>query len=336
MKTVSIIKIVEPSSDTNIQRKLDLKNQKHVEHIHFARVFRPIHYFARAFGLMPFSIRLSDTQKEHFKPRISKFDGLWFVISVCFYATMAAHAFNGRTFLPHESSDLNVIGLGNHLLRSMILVFGIFALFFDMHNRYKLVNILNDFTHFDQEASWINENSTNSLAILSLLFVAIVVLQMASVGIYTSYRREIRRVCLYCIAMTITSVLLIITKMVTHSLFNNQIYSVYTENKLEGFYYLCLNLCRCSLPAIPAIAFTCLLHSLHKRFVALNIFLRFISCYCNTKCNFLVGSKFDVTFLFSEIAFSTEQRSNGWKISELSIQYVPLNSLVDNTSNWSN
>lgn len=131
------------------------QNKKiHEKIVHFSRIFRPIYIFARICGFMPFSIQRSDTQNERFEPRVSKWDGLWFTTSICFYSAMVANTLFGEITLPHESNgQLNAIILGNHLLRLMILIFGVFALTMDMCNRYKLVNILNNFTAFDQEAN---------------------------------------------------------------------------------------------------------------------------------------------------------------------------------------
>lgn len=148
IQAVSVIKMVEPPFDCNIQRK----THPNEEILNFSQVFRPIYYLARICGLMPFSIRQSALQNVYLKPRVSKMDGLWFVIFMCFYLTMVM--FYGKISLPHQSTgQLNAIALGNHFLRLLIVIFGIFALTMDMLNRYKLVNILNSFTIFDRQAS---------------------------------------------------------------------------------------------------------------------------------------------------------------------------------------
>lgn len=105
---------------------------------------------------------------------------------------------------------------------------------------------------------------------------------MVSVGIVNFnvrfYKKETRRAYLYCIGITIISFLLITIKVVIRTFNNQQIYTVYysIDNALAGLYYLCLNLCRLLLPSVPVISFVFLLHSLRKRFIALNEFLRFI------------------------------------------------------------
>lgn len=149
MKTISVIKLVEPSTATFNPTK-----ETHGQIVHFTKIFRPIYFFARICGFMPFSVQRSATQNEHFVPRMRICDVLWFAICMCIYLAMIANTFVGKIFLPHESTaQLNAIVVGNHLLRLMILFFSTFALIMDVCNRYKLVNILNDFTVFDQEVS---------------------------------------------------------------------------------------------------------------------------------------------------------------------------------------
>lgn len=150
MKTVSVIKMVEPSSIEPLNPSKD----EHEKIVHFTRVFRPIYCFARICGFMPFSIRRTDSLNGHFVPRVSPCDVIWFAISMCFYLTMIVNTFWGRIFLPHEANALlSAIAVGNYLLRLLILSFSIVHLIIDVCNRYKLVNILNDFTVFDQEVS---------------------------------------------------------------------------------------------------------------------------------------------------------------------------------------
>lgn len=142
--------MVEPSNIAT----LSPNKETHEKNVHFTRVFRPIYFFARICGFMPFSVQHSDTQSEHFVPRIGIYDFVWFAISMSFYLAMIINTFCGKIVLPHESNaQLNAIVVGNHLLRLMILLFSIFALIMDVCNRYKLVNILNDFSIFDQEVS---------------------------------------------------------------------------------------------------------------------------------------------------------------------------------------
>lgn len=145
MKTVSVMDSLNPNKC------------EHGKIVHFAHVFRPIYCFARICGFMPFSIRHSNSPNEQFVPRASLCDVVWFGISMCFYLTMIVNTFCENVVLPHESNaQLNAIGLGNYLLCLMILSFSIFALIIDVCNRFKLVNILNDFTVFDQEVSQID------------------------------------------------------------------------------------------------------------------------------------------------------------------------------------
>lgn len=141
--------MVEPSIPM-----LSPNKENNEKNVHFTRVFRPIYLFARICGFMPFSVQHSETECEHFVPHIGICDAVWFAISMCFYLAMIVNTFCGKIVLPHESNaQLNAIVLGNHLLRLMILLFSIFSLIMDVCNRYKLVNIFNDFSTFDQEVS---------------------------------------------------------------------------------------------------------------------------------------------------------------------------------------
>lgn len=150
MKAVSVIKIVEPTA----MEPLNLAIDEHENCVHFARVFWPIYCFARMCGFMPFSIRRAEWQNGQFLPRIRWHDVVWYVISMCFYLAMIINTFCGKIILPHEANaQLTAIGVGNHLLRLMILSFSIFVLIIDVCNRHALVSILNEFTAFDQEVS---------------------------------------------------------------------------------------------------------------------------------------------------------------------------------------
>lgn len=150
MKTISVIKMDDPRFTL-----LDPNKKFHEKIVHFSRIFRPIYIFSRICGLMPFTIQRSRTHNEQYEPRVSKWDGLWFAITFCFFLAMVTNTFLGEIILPHESiHELNAIILGNHLLRLMILIFGVFALIMDMCNRYKLIEILNKFSIFDHEANF--------------------------------------------------------------------------------------------------------------------------------------------------------------------------------------
>lgn len=144
---------------------------------------------------------------------------------------------------------------------------------------------------------------------------------MASVGIHFSYKKEMRRACLYCIAIMVISFLLITIKLATQTLFNHQIYVIYSVQKLAGLYYLCLNLCRLFLPLSPSIAFIFLLHSLRMRLIALNSFLRFIHISVSSvKISILEILFLGFFSLLLEILFSME--INQQKIFAQKIQFV--------------
>lgn len=126
------------------------------------------------------------------------------------------------------------------------------------------------------------------------------------------YKKEFRRACTYCIVIIVMTIVLIVIKLITRTFNNYQIYLVYYtfDNLLAGLYYLCLNLCRLVLPSIPVIAFIFLLHSLRRRFGALNEFLRciWIQFFSMEILTFAYAS-----FCLLEVAFMLKD-TNGRKV----------------------
>ena len=117
---------------------------------HFADTFRPMYYFSRFCGQLPFSIVQSE-HNENVKPRVSKFDVLWFAISLCLYGVVTWRTCNTPIDAFNTNKTEYVLIIGNSLLHIVTMMFGIVKLMMDMYNRYKLVNVLNKFTQFDQE-----------------------------------------------------------------------------------------------------------------------------------------------------------------------------------------
>lgn len=116
----------------------------------FAYSFRPIYFFSRAFGLMPFSITY-DANGEIQEPRISRLDGLGFVIGICIQLISTySHIRNMKTSKdPNNASSF--LMLCDYLLYVAVMAYGILLRGMNMYNRFKLVNILKEFTMFDKE-----------------------------------------------------------------------------------------------------------------------------------------------------------------------------------------
>lgn len=116
----------------------------------FVHSFRPIHYFSRVFGLMPFSI-VHDSRGELQKPKVSFSSSLWFVISICIYSFMAYSVFKNMKIAHDSSLTSTILLVGDDLLLASNFIFGAVIVLIDMCNRLKLTNILKDFMVFDEE-----------------------------------------------------------------------------------------------------------------------------------------------------------------------------------------
>lgn len=140
--------MIKPSS-TKIQLKFDFE-KVHTKIINFAESFRPIYYFARFCGQMPFSIvRSSNDEYRH--SQVSKYDAFWFILSICLYLAVSYRTCQILSFEINANKTEHVLFLGNATLHVMTMTFGILKVAMDMYNRHKLVYILNKFIQFDQE-----------------------------------------------------------------------------------------------------------------------------------------------------------------------------------------
>lgn len=148
-KITPIEKLVQLSVENRLNFKQNEKEHA-IEITNFTDVFRPIYYFARLCGQMPFSIGAHGS-------RVSKIDALWFFISICIYSTLA---FSVCVYLVRAFSHyginptLYVLASGVSLIRLINFICGILILIMDMCNRRRIVNILKKITIFDREASF--------------------------------------------------------------------------------------------------------------------------------------------------------------------------------------
>lgn len=150
----SVEKCVQSSVKNRFKCNSSGREKGHI--VHFAQVFRPIYYFNRLCGHMPFSIVQSSNDQFH-QPRVNKLDVLWFVISICIYTALAIcicwyikralSLYAVKPILYLLASTINVLRLMNFLC-------GISMLIKDMWNRHKLVNIFNKFTVFDRKVKY--------------------------------------------------------------------------------------------------------------------------------------------------------------------------------------
>lgn len=127
------------------------KNKVCLKTINFAFSFQPAYYFCRVFGLMPFSF-VYNSAGEIQKPRICIFDGLWFVIVICWYLL---NAFNIYRIL-NSLQDPNVpyiITLGYYVFIILGLIYACGNIVMDTLNRFKWFDIWKNFSNFDREVN---------------------------------------------------------------------------------------------------------------------------------------------------------------------------------------
>lgn len=124
--------------------------------VNFVHVFRPIYYFARFFGQMPFSI-VQIASDEFHQPRIRKWDFIWFTISICMYTVLTV--FNSwyifrASLLFRVNKILYLLAWTISTLRFVNFLCALVMLIMDVCNRHRLVNILNKFTAFDRKVKF--------------------------------------------------------------------------------------------------------------------------------------------------------------------------------------
>lgn len=122
----------------------------------FVHSFRPVYYLSRIFGLMPFTMKLCDTNQRIQKAQVTVFDGVWFLISISLYISMAIIAWKTMDLPQKTIQSSYILILGDNLLLIVGLVYSALIIAFDMHNRSKLVEILNKFVTFDKEVIFVH------------------------------------------------------------------------------------------------------------------------------------------------------------------------------------
>lgn len=153
METVSDIKVVRQSVDDRLKIIVEDANK-----LNFAYSFRPIYYFSRTVGLMPFSIAY-DSNGNAQEPRVKRLDALWFVVSISCYIFVAWSTYRIYYLAILQSPyTILVLNMCDYLLLIGELIFAVVMIAMDMWNRFNLVDILKKIQYFDKKAS-------NSIAI---------------------------------------------------------------------------------------------------------------------------------------------------------------------------
>lgn len=131
-------KMVRHNEDTSLQ-------------LNFAYCFRPIYYFARICGQMPFTISYPKIGAI-IEAKYYKLDFIWCAISLGIQFSFIRLAFDLLTSSPRDSTVISsTIYFCNLTVWFVIILFGISMMPLDARNRLKIVEIFEKFNHFDQE-----------------------------------------------------------------------------------------------------------------------------------------------------------------------------------------
>lgn len=138
--------MAQPSAPVRIKV---VESTAKVMKLDFAYTFRPVYYFSRIFGFLPFTI-VYNANGSIQGPKVRVFDITWFMLSIALYILSAFMHFRSIENLKSQSFVLIV---GDFLLLKLGLVFCILVIVMDMCNRFKLVEILKQFNSFDDKVS---------------------------------------------------------------------------------------------------------------------------------------------------------------------------------------
>lgn len=147
-RIVSAMEVVNAAVNTKIKTaKINVTSKE----LNFAYSFRPIYYFSRIFGLMPFTITYYPNGRVK-GARVNSIDGIWLVISINVYLISAAFSYQTMKVWVDQSAPVLVFYFG-YLIQIIRLFFGGFIIALDLFNRFKLVGILKKLSIFDRKVS---------------------------------------------------------------------------------------------------------------------------------------------------------------------------------------
>lgn len=117
-----------------------LKGKNPPQKLNFTNAFRPIYYFSRVFGYMPFKF-IYDSNGEVQKPRFTAPDILWFLVTFCALLL----ELNGNRIWNDENTlrnFSNMFTLSTKCYYILETIFCTIALWMDLCNRFKFVDIM--------------------------------------------------------------------------------------------------------------------------------------------------------------------------------------------------
>lgn len=142
---------------TKVQFSLDHRPEAAIKmrlskNLNFMYSFRPVYYFNRVYGFLPFTITYNSRGKIH-GLNVETFDILWFGISIIINLILA-FTISKDTEILQDSEDGSIILVGGDYLSHMLsMIFDTLLIGTDMCIRYKLVNILKKINTFDEKVS---------------------------------------------------------------------------------------------------------------------------------------------------------------------------------------
>lgn len=128
---------------------VDMKKTQ-LQQLNFEHGFRPIYYFSRAVGLWPFSI-CHNSNGAIQSARISRLDGVWFFVSMCFHLLAMCYYYVNMVDLEDSNKTILTFSILYSLFQTKSLLIGAVGIVLDMLNRRRLVNLLEKFMIFDSE-----------------------------------------------------------------------------------------------------------------------------------------------------------------------------------------
>lgn len=129
-----------------------IETQKLSEKFNFMYSFRPIYFYSRVCGFMPFTITYKSCGAID-GLRIKKFDTLWFGVSIVINVTLAYMISMDTEYL-HETKNGSIILMGgDYLLQISSMIFDAVFIFADLCIRHKFVDILRKINIFDEQVT---------------------------------------------------------------------------------------------------------------------------------------------------------------------------------------
>lgn len=142
----SSVRIVRPTVN---QPKILGKNENRSQPQNYVNSFRPIYYFSRVAGLMPFSI-VWNPKEEYYMTQVRIIDGFWFTLIACVNLLVIyfVHQKNHSALTQYLPYLFTLVGTTNRIISQ---IFGAALIVMDMFNRSKMIDILNMFNLIDKE-----------------------------------------------------------------------------------------------------------------------------------------------------------------------------------------